>query len=1064
MKVAKPQKQIHFPKIEGEIQDYWHQNSIFEKSVSQRKDAKKYNFYDGPPFATGLPHFGHFVPNSIKDAFPRFYTMKGFSVDRRFGWDCHGVPVEMLIQNELNLKGKPDIEDFGIAKFNEACRKSVLRYTEEWREYIQRLGRWVDWSREYRTMDKPFMESVWHILKTLFEKGLLYEGKQVMSYSAALGTSLSNFEASLDYRDIQDPSVTLKALLQGKFLGKSLLVWTTTPWTLPANVAIAVDAHATYVEVDFSGETLILMKSRIESYFKETPTILREFLGEELHEISYIPFFSCHKESWNENTHKIYVTEYVLSDTGTGAVHTAPAFGEDDYICSVKYNLPLIDHLDENGRFLTGNPEVVVGINFKEGDKALIQILKKSGFLFKHETFVHSYPMCYRSGKPLMYRACPSWFVSVEKIKSDLIANNQKINWIPEHIKDGRFGKWLENARDWNIARTRYWGNPLPIWKNTETGHCHCFGSVSELEQATGLSFNDIHIENINQIEILPNVILGENKDQPRGVYKRVPFVLDCWFESGSMPYAQLHYPFENEENFESVFPADFICEGLDQTRGWFYSLNVLSTALFNKPAFKNVVVNGLVMAADGKKMSKSLKNYPDPMLTLNEFGADSIRLFLLSSPATTADEVRFSVDGVKESTRKVLLPLWNAFSFFSTYAALENFDPEQSQVNPETLVELDTWIKLRLQETHKKIDHSMENYQISKAVPALTDFLDDLNNWYIRRSRRRFWNGDTNAFHTLFDILVTVCQLLAPFAPFASEYFYRQLSFTKHMTNTESVHLSLFSEVKLLTQLEERILERVSLTRKVVELARQLRTTHKLKNRQPLSKLKIGVLNANFKSFLETDAAVICDEINVKCVEITTRPQELAQVILKPNFKTLGKVLGERIKELQADLLQCPQEIAQAAFLAKNRFSFKQWDVALSDLIVELRGGEGQVVAAFDGLVVSLDVHISEELRLEGIAREMVSIVQKARKQAGFEVEDRILLAISTGSENLDRAVESSEAYIEEETLSTLVKKNSPSFKSFVEADSSVTLGTYTQECSIEETLFRIAIKKTLA
>jgi isoleucyl-tRNA synthetase len=1015
MRVEKPEKTIDFPAMERKVLEKWDAEDTFRRSVETRPASRAYNFYDGPPFATGLPHFGHFLPSSIKDAFPRYFTMRGHRVERRFGWDCHGLPIEMLIQKELGLNGRADIEAFGVAKFNEACRASVLRYTTEWRAYMKRLGRWVDMDDEYRTMDRDFMESVWAVIKRLFEKGLVYEGYTVMSYSAALGSTLSNSEASLDYRDVQDPSVTVKArLLDGPHAGKSLLVWTTTPWTLPANVAVAIDAEGSYVEVvcPDSGESFVLLEERLGDYWKTDAVEKRRvFKGAELAGSRYEPFFPhwAHRAT-APHCFRVLATDYVLHDTGTGAVHTAPAFGEDDFRCAKQYDLPVIDHLDVNGRYLPGNLEEVVGLSFKDGDKPLMADLKKRGFVFRHETFVHPYPFCYRSGTPLLYRASPSWFVRVESFRDRLVAANQDIAWVPEHIKEGRFGKWIENARDWNIGRSRYWGNPIPVWKNDATGELACLGSVAELEAKAGRKIPDIHMEFIDDV-----TWPGEGGV---GTFRRVPFVLDCWFESGSMPYAQLHWPFDvSDAELMERFPADFICEGLDQTRGWFYNLMNLSVALFDAPAFKNVVVNGLVMAGDGRKMSKSLKNYADPMETLDLFGADSLRLFLLTSPGTAGEEVRFNVESVKENTRRVLLPLWNAYSFFATYASLDGFDPETDRA--EGGDELDLWVKLRLDQMLRELDDAMTTYHIAKAAPAVVTFLDDLNNWYIRRNRRRFWDSDRAAYTALFDVLVRTSQALAPFAPFAAEYFYGKLALTTELGETGSVHLSLLPEPRLPSAAEAALLDRVALARRVVELGRNIRTQHKLKNRQPLSRLTVGVVHEAQADALRTMADVIRDELNVKEVVVTRESAKLATVLVKPNFKVLGKSLGERIKELQGLLAALPQEQAAKA-LRKETLTVGDFTLPPEALTVELRGSGVELVATDADLVASLDPTLTEELRLEGLARELVSLVQKARKSGGFEVEDRLHLRVEA-STGLLAALEKNRAYLEEETLCSL-------------------------------------------
>lgn len=1015
MHVEKPNKTIDFPAMEKDILALWHQENTFQKSIDQRPADKLYHFYDGPPFATGLPHFGHFVPGSVKDAFCRYATMKGFRAQRRFGWDCHGVPVELLVQKELGLNGKVDIERFGIGAFNKACRESVVRYTKEWRDYVQKLGRWVDMDNDYRTMDLPFMESVWAVFKKLWEKGLIYEGQFVVSYSTALGTTLSNFEATLDYRDIQDPSLTVRAKLTGAHTGKSLLVWTTTPWTLPANVAVAIDGKGTYAEIidKNTGEHLYLLKSRLESYWPESASyqLVREFLGHELHGVRYEPFFSglAHKNAATAFT--VYETDYVLHDTGTGAVHTAPAFGEDDFAAAKQYQLPVVDHLDLNGKYLDGSLPELTGLDFKAGDKIIIAHLKKQGFVFKHETFVHSYPHCYRSGVPLMYRVVPSWFVKIEEHRELLSRVNDQIHWVPEHIQHGRFGKWLANARDWNIGRSRYWGNPLPVWKDNDTGEIVCIGSVAELQQYTDQKITDLHMECIDHIQI-------PSRKNPGRFLKRVPFVLDCWFESGSMPYAQNHYMFNPEENFLSQFPADFICEGIDQTRGWFYTLTLLSSLLFQKPAFKNVIVNGLVLAEDGKKMSKSLKNFPDPMHTLSQFGADSVRLFLLGSPATAAEEVRFSTEGVKESTRRILLPLWNAYSFFATYASLDAFDP---QAHRQTSTDdLDMWIHLRQNQLLKLVNDNMQAYEIAPVVPAIMAFLDDLNNWYIRRSRRRFWSGDKAAYTTLYDVLLLTTQILAPFAPFAAEYFFGKLALTEDLKALGSVHLCLLPTAQETSKQDQELLQDVAVARQVVELGRTIRVTHKIKNKQPLQLLTVGVLSEETAARILKMQAVICQELNVKGVQVTRDPSALAQISVKPNFKVLGKTMGDRMKAFQEALTHLPTSEALRALQGLS-ICVEGETFTAEQVVVALRPSGHHLVATENDVVAALDPHITPELKLEGIARELISLVQKARKAAQFDVSDRIQLCIVC-REDLLQAIFKNQAEIEEETLSTIV------------------------------------------
>ncbi len=1050
MQVEKPAKSIDFPKIEHEILKKWDEENTFQKSISQRSAHKKYNFYDGPPFATGLPHFGHFVPNSIKDAFPRYFTMKGYQVERRFGWDCHGVPVELLVQEKLGLKGKLEIESYGIAKFNQACRASVLRYTQQWRNYIRRLGRWVDMENEYRTMDLPFMESVWGVLKRLWEKNLVYEDKCVLSYSTALGTTLSNFEASLNYRNIQDPSLTIKVSLLGDtHVQKKLLVWTTTPWTLPANVAIAIDPALVYAEVfDLpTQETYYLAKNRIPAYWPHPNSfqLVREFLGSELENVAYTPLFDSWTSVANENSFRIYAADYILKDVGTGAVHTAPAFGEDDFQTAKKYGLPLIDHLDSNGKYQCGNLPELVGLHFKEGDKIIIAELKKRKTVFSHETLWHSYPHCYRSGSPLMYRAVPSWFVRVEAHKELFQKTNTQIHWVPDHLKTGRFGKWLENARDWNIGRSRYWGNPLPLWKNDDTQEELCLGSRDELEKYTHHKPNDLHME------FLDNLLIPSQK-HPGTFLKRVPFVLDCWFESGSMPYAAQGL-LKNDSPPQN-FPADFICEGLDQTRGWFYTLHLLSSLLFQQPAFQHVVVNGLVLAEDGRKMSKSLKNYPDPMETLETFGADSVRLFLLSSPATTAEEVRFSIEGVKESTRRILLPLWNAYAFFATYAHVDKWDPEIHFQNSTHL--LDRWILLQSNELIKKVDNAMTSYEIAKVAPALIDFFDHLNNWYIRQCRRRFWESDFQAYSTLYTVLLHATKILAPFAPFAAEYFFGKLALTSQ-TSEESVHLSFLPTSQELTAQDREILEEVALSRQVVDLGRTIRVNHKIKNRQPLQKLTVGVLSSRLGEKILKHQKIICQELNIKQLYVSLEPSQLANIFVKPNFKKLGKTLGPRLKELQHLLADLSQSDALKA-LRKETIHVKDFVLTPDAITVELRPNGNQLIATDCELVVAIDPQITDALKQEGLARELVSAIQKARKLADFRVDERVNLMISPihnhHQYSLKLFIENNRAFLEEETLSTLVETFSPAGQ--------VDFSTTTDWGEDKDALFVLSFQKT--
>lgn len=665
MKTVSPN--LNLPEIDQKVLNFWKQNNTFQKSLQKRATAEHYLFYDGPPFATGLPHYGHLLVGTMKDIIPRYQTMRGKYVERRFGWDTHGLPIEMIIEKELNLKGRTNILEYGVDKFNEACRTGVLKYVKEWEEVTSRLGRWVDFKNDYKTMDCDFMESVWWVFKALWDQGKIYEGTRSMPYSWRLATPLSNFEAGSNYQMVQDPAITVEFSVND-LDNTVFLAWTTTPWTLPSNFALCLNPKVDYVTVSHNDKNYILAKARLDNYFKEDSyKIIREQKGNKLAGLTYQPLFAYFQE---EKAFKIILDDYVSTEDGTGIVHIAPAHGEDDHRVGLTNGLPVIDPTDAEGNY-TAEVKDFAGRNIKEAEKDLIAFLKNQNKVFKHEVIDHSYPHCERSNTPLMFKAISAWYVKVEEQQEDMLKNNSQIHWVPEHIKEGRFGNWLAQARDWNISRNRFWGNPLPVWKcsNIECDHIECIGSKSELEEKCGQKLTDLHKHIVDS--------LNWECEKCQGKMERIPEVLDCWFESGSMPYAQIHYPFENKETFEKAFPADFIIESLDQTRGWFYTLMILATSIFKKPPFKNCVVTGMVLAEDGKKMSKSLKNYPDPSYILDQYGADALRLYLINSPLVKGESLRFSERGVKETTRSVFLPFWNVYSFFTTYANVDKYKPD---------------------------------------------------------------------------------------------------------------------------------------------------------------------------------------------------------------------------------------------------------------------------------------------------------------------------------------------------------------------------------------------------
>lgn len=1042
MKFPSPPSNISFPETERKVMKRWEERRAFERSIEQRSKIKSYSFYDGPPFATGLPHYGHLLVGTIKDVVARYWTMRGYRVERRFGWDCHGLPIEFEVEKKLGLNGRSDIEEYGVDRFNETCRSMVLRYAEEWRTIVTRMGRWADFENDYKTMDVSFMESVWHVFKTLWEKGLIYEGYRVVPYSWRIGAPLSNFEANLNYKDVQDPSITVKFELDDGLVGASktfVLAWTTTPWTLPANVALAVDPQATYVIIEVStaedgsaagpainegavvGEHYVLHADLVASYWPENDGIERigELKGSELVGCGYqplFPFFAGRKDS-EENAFTILPADFVTAETGTGIVHMAPAFGEDDFRLGKEFGLEPSDPVNEEGKFTDLVPPYQ-GQMVKDADKQIIVDLKEQTKLLRHETYDHSYPFCYRSDTPLIYKTISAWYVRVEEIKNDLVANNQKVRWVPGHLKDGRMGKWLEGARDWNISRNRYWGNPLPIWRNEETDETICIGSRAELEALSGQKINDLHKHIVDDI-VIP-------APSGNGELRRVPEVLDCWFESGSMPYGQAHYPFENKEHFKQGFPADFICEALDQTRGWFYTLLVLSTALFKKPAFENCVVNGLLLAEDGRKMSKSLKNYPEPSELIEKHGADAIRIYMLDSPALRGEELRFAEDGVREMVRRVLLPWWNSVSFLMTYAAVDEWDPETQWHVGDPTHELDVWINVKLEELKRQVEQEMAEYRLYRVVDPLLHFLDDLTNWYIRRSRRRFWKSEHSddklcAYTTLYSVLLEFTELMAPFTPFIADQVYELLRVTPDTQAVDSVHLRDLPPCRKLSTEEYQVEHRIDLTRTVCELGRSLREKARIRTRQPLVTIKVGTTGTEEREWLQAGEDVILEELNIKKLEILEDPTKLATPTVKPNMSRLGPRLGKEVKELVATLgtLQETDEEKVRRLASGESIEIDGYLLDSQDVHIEMEPlAEGELVATSGKLVVSIDSHITEELHYEGLARDLINRIQKMRKDADMKVSDRIYINLSSEGTNIIESIKQNDELIRGETL----------------------------------------------
>ena len=1007
----KPESRPDFPALEEAILKLWEDGKIFERSVRGDKD---FVFYDGPPFATGTPHYGHLLAGTLKDVVPRYWAMRGYKVERRFGWDTHGLPVEMEIEKKLELNGPDDVREYGIDNYNEACRSIVLRYTDLWRKTVTRLGRWVDFDNDYKTMDPSFMESVWWVFKTLWDKGLIYEGYKVMPYSWRLGTPLSNFEANMDYRKVQDPAVTVGLPVVGDE-DTILLAWTTTPWTLPSNMALCVGGDITYVKAQLREDSpvYIVAEALKDSILGEDATVLSTCKGSELVGLEYVPLWDTFIDAKEEGAFRVVADDYVTTDSGTGIVHQAPAFGEDDARVCQREGVPMRDATDLEGRFTEAFP-LVQGQLVKDADKTIIANLKQSGRLFKQATIDHDYPFCWRSGTPLIYKAISTWFVDVSKIRDRMVANNEQTNWVPDYVGERRFHNWLGDARDWAISRNRFWGTPLPIWRCEECEATEVFGAIQDLEAKCGTPVEDLH----------KHFVDGHTWDCAAcsGTMRRVPEVLDCWFESGSMPYAQNHYPFENKDLVEQNLPADFIAEGLDQTRGWFYTLLVLSTALFDRPAFKNVIVNGLILAEDGRKMSKSLKNYPDPNDVIREHGADALRAYLINSPVVRAEPMRFTEAGVRDVVRSVVLPLWNAYSFFATYAAVDKWVPPVNSTPVAERALMDRWIISMAQSLVREVNEEMEAYRLYNVIPAVLGFIDHLTNWYIRRSRRRFWHNESSAdkqhaFETLYEVLCLFSRLLAPILPFMADILYQRLEAGKRAGAEDSVHLEAFPVAD--ESLVDADLEAaMAVMREVVTLGRNLREQHRIPVKQPLPCIKVAATGGS-EALRQALTEVVQEELNVKTVQWIAQASDLVELSVKANFKVLGRLLGPKMKPVAGAIAQLgANDIARLQ--SGESLSIEGESIALEHvLIVQESKGEGAVASSGE-VTVELDTTITPELKLEGLAREVISKVQSARKQAGLEVEDRIRLSLKTASAELTEAIAVHGGMISAEVLAT--------------------------------------------
>ncbi|MGE4443542.1 MAG: isoleucine--tRNA ligase [Candidatus Altimarinota bacterium] len=1220
-----------FPELEKEIINYWKENNIFEKSVETRNECDEFNFFDGPPFATGTPHYGHILAGTIKDVIPRYQTMLGKKVERRFGWDCHGLPIENIVEKKLGISGKDDIEGkIGVHDFNEECRANVFGYVDEWKKSVERMGRWVDMENDYKTMDTTFMESVWWVFKTIYDKGLIYEGNRIVPYCPRCTTPLSNFEVNQGYKDKQSKTVTVKFKVQGS-QNKYILAWTTTPWTLYSNLGLAVGTDIMYSEIldKASGDTYVLASEKVKDYYKnpEDYTLLREYAGTCIVGMKYEPLFSDFDIQLRElgadlgtgirlgkNAYSVVAGHHVTTETGVGIVHIAPAYGEDDFIIGEKEDLGFVAHIDNSGKsynLLDKN-----GINVFELNDMVIASLKEQKLSVNIGTIVHSYPHCWRCDTPLIYRGISAWYVAVEKIRDKMVASNEKITWVPDVIKHGRFGKWLEGAKDWNISRNRYWGSAIPVWQSEDKKEEICIGSIEQLyelnkdfgqiEKKEGqgeLSGKDkrehpgvkyFYTKTGKEVDIHKHFVDEILIKNPKtgNTLKRIPEVLDCWFESGSMPYASKHFPFENKDNFK--FPADFIAEGLDQTRGWFYTLIILSTALYDNTSFLNCIVNGIILAEDGKKMSKSLKNYTDPNILMDKFGADAMRFYLMNSPVVEAQDLRFSDAGVEEVVKKVILPLWNTYSFFTTYANIDNFEPKIKNIyyvrhgrtdnndngivnggdddidlnefgveetkqlakqisvsgikfdvivtspmtrtkhtteiiknylgyevevvedeafreqsygefrgmthaeikakygckndreltkvyrnNSEENIEkfeqrviegyknveekfdgknvliishggvfrcinkylnnledevayygvsgvknsklyklpsykksnnLDKWIISELNILTGEMTKALDNYRLNDGAKSIPAFMDNLTNWYVRRSRKRFWGtGMTQdkqeAYNTLYEVLVEVSKLIAPYMPFVSEYIF------KNLTDKESVHLELYP-VKNPAFIFKNLSQSTAEVQNIITLGLAARANAKIRVRQPLEYVKV---TQKLDEYFEE---IVCEELNVKEVKIFS-PEEIPSQICKPNARLIGPKFGGDVKFIISEAKAGNFTLLENGGVKVGAFELNPGEFEIEFVSNSEAKNSNEILESGNGKVVALSTNISEALKLEGYARDIVRHIQESRKEADFNVDDRIEISIE-GAEDI---LNTFGKYIETETLSQLLQ-----------------------------------------
>ncbi len=1005
---------MDFVSREKETLEFWKKNRVFEQSVEWRRGKPAFTFFDGPPTANGKPHIGHVLTRSIKDLIPRYKTMKGYDVLRKAGWDTHGLPVELEVEKQLGLDGKEQIEGYGVEPFIQACKQSVWKYESQWREMSDRVGFWCDMDNPYVTYKDDYIESEWWALKTIHEKGLLYKGHKIVPYCPRCGTALSSHEVAQGYHDVKEVSAIARFYLKDGS-GTAILAWTTTPWTLPSNVALCVNAHETYCKVVSDGRTYIMAEALVASVLGENAEIVETFSGESLVGTEYEPLFELPVNFHGKKGYRVVADDYVTLTDGTGVVHIAPAFGEDDNRVGKTWDLPFLQLVDTSGHMCGGTPWD--GLFVKEADKPILKALEESSKLFAALPFEHSYPFCWRCDTPLIYYARESWFIKMTAVKDKLIAFNKSVNWIPETIGEGRMGNFLENVIDWGISRERYWGTPLPVWM-CECGHVHVIGSREELKK---MSRNcpeniELHKPYIDQVEVVC--------PECGKVMKREPVVIDCWFDSGSMPFAQWHYPFENKEEFERRYPAKFISEAVDQTRGWFYTLMAVAACLFDKAPFENCLVLGLVCDKDGKKMSKHIGNVIAPADVLDKQGADAVRWYFYTASAPWLPS-RFSGEAVSEYQRKFMSTIWNTYAFYVLYADIDGFDPTKHTLKRENLTLMDRWILSRLQTLVKRVDGNLEAFRITEAGRELIDFADALSNWYVRRCRERYWGAEMTgdkeaAYMTLYTVLRTVTLLTAPFCPFMTEAIYQNIVRSVDETAPVSVHLNDYPEADE-SFVDAGLEEEMAKILNIVTVGRSARSSASQKTRQPLQKMYV-----QGEALSERAAKIVAEELNVKAIEFVENADALMSYKVKPQLRTLGPRYGKLLGKISAHLAENGDAIVKTHHEGRDyAFTVDGTDVTLSpdDVLVSTQQKEGLVSETGNGVTVVLDTNLTPELIEEGLVRELVSKLQTMRKEAGFEVADHVRIGYRNGGEAKDALLKYADS-VKKDTLADCIEE----------------------------------------